>query len=95
VDVDAKNNIRPRLAANWAVSSDGLRYTFQLAQGVTFHDGSPFTAADVVWTFDRLRDPALALPTADLYANIDKIEATNATEVVFTQKETNPFSFLT
>jgi peptide/nickel transport system substrate-binding protein len=91
VDVDAKNNIRPRLATNWAVSSDGLSYTFQLAQNVTFHDGRPFTAADVVWTFDRLRDPALELPTADLYANIDKIEAASDTEVVFTLKETNPF----
>lgn len=91
VDVDAGNNIRPRLATSWAVSGNGLQYTFQLARGVTFHDGSPLTTADVVWTFDRLRDPALELPTADLYANIASIEAASDTEVVFTLKETNPF----
>ena len=91
VDVDADNNIRPRLATNWAVSGDGLAYTFTLAEGVTFHDGSPLTAADVIWTFDRLRDPALELPTADLYSNIESIEANGDLEVTFNLAETNPF----
>ena len=91
VDIDADNNIRPRLATQWAVSSDGLTYTFNLAENVTFHDGTPLTAADVVWTFDRLRDASLELPTADLYSNIDTIEATGETEVTFTLKNTNPF----
>jgi peptide/nickel transport system substrate-binding protein len=54
VDVDAANQIQPRLATNWEVSEDGLTYTFTLASGVTFHDGTPLTAEDVVWTFDRL-----------------------------------------
>jgi peptide/nickel transport system substrate-binding protein len=91
VDIDAANNIRPRLATQWTVSNDGLTYTFKLAESVTFHDGSPLTAADVVWTFDRLRDAGLELPTADLYSNIDSIEATADTEVTFTLKNTNPF----
>ena len=58
VDIDGASNVVPRLAESWDISADGLTYTFQLADGVTFHDGSPFTAADVVWTFDRLRNPA-------------------------------------
>jgi peptide/nickel transport system substrate-binding protein len=91
VDIDADNNIRPRLATQWAVSSDGLTYTFNLAENATFHDGTPLTAADVVWTFDRLRDASLELPTADLYSNIDTIAATGDTEVTFTLKNTNPF----
>jgi peptide/nickel transport system substrate-binding protein len=91
VDIDPNNNIRPRLATSWAVSGDGLSYTFNLAQGATFHDGSPLTANDVVWTFNRLRDPALELPTADLYKNIANIEATGDYEVTFTLTETNPF----
>ncbi len=57
VDVDAENNIQPRLATSWESSEDGLSYTFTLSPDATFHDGSPVTAADVVWTFDRLRDP--------------------------------------
>ncbi|GAF86429.1 unnamed protein product, partial [marine sediment metagenome] len=81
----------PRLATGWDVSEDGLVYTFTLAEGVTFHDGSPFTAQDVVWTFDRLRDPDAEYPTSDLYANIESIEATGDLEVIFTLNQPNPF----
>lgn len=91
VDIDVDNNIQPRLAREWEVSDDGLTYTFTLAEGVTFHDGSELTAADVVWTYDRLRDPEAELPTTDLYANIESIEATGDREVTFTLQETNPF----
>lgn len=91
VDIDAANDIQPRLATDWSISDDGLKYIFQLADGVTFHDGTNFSAEDVVWTFNRLRDPSLGLPTADLYANIDSIEATGELEVTFILKESNPF----
>jgi peptide/nickel transport system substrate-binding protein len=49
------------------------------------------TAEDVVWTFDRLRDPSADLPTKDLYSNIDMIEASGGLEVTFTLKQPNPF----
>lgn len=91
VDVDAENQIQPRLATSWTVSDDGLSYVFQLAPGATWHDGDPVTPADVVWTFDRLRDPDLKLPTADLYANIADVQATGEHEVTFTLTKTNPF----
>jgi peptide/nickel transport system substrate-binding protein len=91
VDIDAANAIVPRLAREWTISEDGLRHRLVLAPGVTFHDGSPLTAADVVWTFNRLRDPALQLPTADLYANIADIAADGDNAVVFTLAEANPF----
>lgn len=91
VDIDAGNNVIPRLAREWTISDDGLRYRLTLASGVTFHDGSPFTAADVVWTFNRLRDPSLQLPTADLYANIAEIAADGDSAVVFTLSAPNPF----
>ncbi len=91
VDVDADNEIVPRLAKDWDVSDDGLAYTFWLHEGVTFHDGAELMAEDVVWTFDRLRDPELGLPTADLYQNISEIEATGELEVVFHLEERNPF----
>ncbi len=91
VDITSKNDIAPRLATKWDISPDGKTYLFTLADRVTFHDGTPLTAEDVVWTFDRLRDPALKLPTSDLYANIDSIEATPDGKVAFKLKELNPF----
>ncbi len=91
VDVDADNNVQPRLATSWKVSSDGLTYTFELATDATWHDGSPVTAQDVVYTFDRLRDPAAKLPTSDLYADIASVTASGPHQVTFTLKKTNPF----
>lgn len=91
IDVDSKSNLIPRLAESWTVSEDGLAYTFSLAEGVTFHDGSPFSAQDVVWTFDRLRDPELGFPTSSLYSNIVSVEAVEPSSVVFTLEQPNPF----
>lgn len=91
VDVNLKNTIVPRLATSWKVSADGLSYVFTLAEGVTFHDGSAFSADDVVWTFNRLRDPKAGLPTSDLYANVTDVKATGKLEVTFTLKQPNPF----
>ena len=52
----ATTNLRPGLATNWAVSNDGLSYFFNLREGVTFHDGTPFNAEAVKWNFDRWMD---------------------------------------
>ena len=91
VDIDPQSNVVPRLASSWDASEDGLTYVFALVEGVAFHDGSPLTAEDVVWTFDRLRDPALELPTSSLYGNIASVEATGDLEVTFTLTQSNPF----
>lgn len=91
VDVDPQSNIVPRLATEWQINGDGTVYRFTLADGVTWHDGDPFSAEDVVYTFDRLRDPDSGFPTADLYANIVSVEATGDLEVTFTLDQPNPF----
>lgn len=49
--------VEPRLAREWTTSPDGLTWTFKLQEGVTFSDGTPFTAADVVFSFRALYDP--------------------------------------
>ena len=45
------------LAADWSVTADGKEWIFNLREGVTFHNGDPFTADDVVFTYNRSRDP--------------------------------------
>lgn len=54
IDITADGELAPRLATDWSVSEDGLTITLNLREGVTFHNGSPFTSADVVYTFNRL-----------------------------------------
>ena len=53
-----KSALVPSLATKWEVSKDGRVYTFHLRKGVKFHNGSELTAGDVVYTFDRMLDPA-------------------------------------
>jgi peptide/nickel transport system substrate-binding protein len=45
--------LEPGLAQSWEISDDGLTYTFELQEGVTFHDGEPFNAEAVCFNFDR------------------------------------------
>lgn len=52
------------LAHSWEMSDDGLVYTFHLKEGVTFCDGKPLTAEDVVYTMKRWVDPETASPVA-------------------------------
>lgn len=91
VDVDADSRIVPRLAAFWTVSDDGTEYAFVLAEGIRFHDGSPLVPGDVVWTFDRLRDPDNGFATASVYENIERIDVTGPNEVTFRLAQPNPF----
>ncbi|MFH1486360.1 MAG: ABC transporter substrate-binding protein [Chloroflexota bacterium] len=55
--LDERGAIIPDLAESWETSSDGLSYTFRLRPGVVWHDGVPFTAADVVLTIETIRNP--------------------------------------
>jgi peptide/nickel transport system substrate-binding protein len=61
-DPDDPTKIVPDLAERWEVSPDGKSYTFFLRKGVKWHDGHPFTAADVKATFDRVLDPDFRSP---------------------------------
>lgn len=54
VELDAGYQLRPGLAERWELLPDGRKWRFYLRKGVTFHDGSPFTAKDVVSSFDRV-----------------------------------------
>src|SRR5215210_7011489 len=54
---DSKLQLRPVLAESWEPNEDASVWTFKIRQGVTFHDGTPMAAKDVVGTFDRLSNP--------------------------------------
>ena len=72
--------VQPGLAESWTVSPDGLAYTFKLRKGVVFHDGTPFDAKAVKWTFDRLKDPAIRVPVRGSLP-LKEIEALDAATV--------------
>jgi peptide/nickel transport system substrate-binding protein len=62
VELDGKLGVKPLLAESWEVSRDGLTYTFKLKKGVRWHDGKPFTARDVAFTFYSVLDPKVTTP---------------------------------
>ena len=53
----SSTELKPALARSWDIAPDALTYTFNLRQGVRFHDGTPFDAHAVKWNFDRWMDP--------------------------------------
>jgi len=87
---DKNMKMVPVLAESYTASKDGLVYTVKLKTGVKFHDGTPFNAEAVKVTFDRVTNPDNKLKRYNLYKNIAKTEAVDASTVRFTLKE--PFS---
>lgn len=82
---------QPELAKSWEISQDGLMYRFTLREDVTWHDGKPFTAADVQFTFEEVL--AKYHPRARLaFANVQAVEVPDPfTVVVKFQKPYAPF----
>ncbi len=95
-DFDNDGNLRPVLAAelpsreNGGLAADGRSVVWKLKKGVTWHDGQPFTADDVVFNWQYATDPATAAITAGSYGNLamEKID-THTVRVVF--KKVSPF----
>ncbi len=81
----AEGELTPLLATSYEIEEieGGTRYTFYLRSGVTFHNGEPFTAHDIKYTFDSLLDPALASPNAAPFSFLRGIEILNDLTVRF------------
>ncbi len=83
IELDPQLQPRPALAESWTQTSPTV-WVFKLRRNVRFHDGSPLTAADVVFTYTTLLDPALRAPLRGLYTPISKVEAVDDETVRFT-----------
>ena len=84
------NSMSPSLATKWSESEDGRTYDFELRQGVTFHNGDPFTAEDVQFTFERYKGAS----AGELKQKVKAVEVVNAHHVRFHLHEPWP-DFLT
>ncbi len=88
---DAQGRLAPELATDVKVSEDGLTYEFTLREGVKFHNGDPFTAEDVVFSWQRARDPELKFTYVEWVANkIANAEVIDPMHVRMTLKAKNP-----
>ncbi|WP_459616309.1 ABC transporter substrate-binding protein [Bordetella sp. 2513F-2] len=86
---DAQFKPEPALAESWTV--DGNVWTFKLRKDVKFSDGSPFTADDVVFTYDRVgKVPNSPSPFTLFLSAVDKVEAVDPHTVRITTKEPSP-----
>jgi peptide/nickel transport system substrate-binding protein len=93
---DNDGNLRPVLATqipgreDGTVASDGKSVTWKLKQGVVWHDGKPFTADDVVFTWEYARNPATTATTIGSYSDI-LVEKIDAYTVVVKFQQPTPF----
>ena len=70
-----QSKILPSLAESWDISEDGKTYTLHLRKGVLFHNGEELTADDVVYTYDRMLNPATKALNTDI---LDFVEGAKA-----------------
>jgi len=89
VYVDDTFEVHPLLATAWESSADAKEWTFDLRADVTFSNGDEFDSGDVVYTFERLKDPDVGGPTVSLFEDVE-VEAPSADQVVFSLKTPNP-----
>ncbi len=76
VRINRSGDITPCLARSWEVAEDGKKYTFFLREGVTFHNGDPFTSSDVAYSLNRVRDPDFPVPHPEYYRAIEDVNLT-------------------
>jgi peptide/nickel transport system substrate-binding protein len=88
VEPDADLLMRPGLAESWDVTPDQRTWTFHLRPGITWHDGSPLTADDVVFTYRRIIDEELS--NVDKLSAVSDIRAANPATVVLRLKQPSP-----
>jgi peptide/nickel transport system substrate-binding protein len=90
VKIDRNGKIVYALAKDYKISKDGKEYTFILKKGVKFHDGRPFDAEDVRFTFDRLMDTQkTGTAHPEYYTDVDSVQAVDSHTVKIRLKNVN------
>jgi peptide/nickel transport system substrate-binding protein len=74
-------SMEPALATDWTISDDGLIWTFNLRDGVTWHNGREFTADDVVFTYNRIMDPDVGAQNAFRFGSVTEVVAVDDSTV--------------
>jgi peptide/nickel transport system substrate-binding protein len=82
----------PSLATRWEIRDGGQRWRFHLRPGVRFHDGRPFSAADVAYTFGTLLDGTVASAKKGAFPSVARVAAVDPATVDFELRE--PFAAL-
>lgn len=77
-------SIAPGLASSWRVSADGLTITFTLRDDILWHDGQPFSAADVEFTFKAIANPAVGSPRQADFSLVEEFKAVDETAFTVT-----------
>ena len=101
VSFDLEGNMSPALARevpslqNGGVSKDGTVVTWRLKRNVQWHDGKPFTAADVVFNWEYAADPATASPQVGVFRNVRRVEAIDPHTVKVTFTQPTPYWIVT
>lgn len=85
---DENLEMKPALAERWETSPDQRTWTFHLRRGVVFHDGTPLTADDVVYSYRRIIDEKLT--NSDKFSAVTAVTATDPDTVVLTLKQPTP-----
>ncbi len=88
VKASPDGSVVPAVASDYELSEDGTTYTFTLREGVTFHNGNPVTAEDVVYSLERCAGSENdGTPLVSAFSNVSKIEAVDGGHVVITLAE--------
>jgi peptide/nickel transport system substrate-binding protein len=81
--------LHPGLATEWKREGQ-TTYTFKIRQGVKWHNGDPFTAADAKWSLERTWDPNAKTRVSTVFTTIDRIEAPDAATLIIHTKKPDP-----
>ncbi|HYK74761.1 MAG TPA: ABC transporter substrate-binding protein [Pseudoneobacillus sp.] len=83
INIDQKGNPVPSLATKWSFNKAANTYTFELRKGVKWHDGKPFTAADVKFSYDMYRNPKSINSYISDFESIKEVKVINDYKVEF------------
>lgn len=93
VDAQYPDGLKPLLAQSWTGSDDGLSVTFKLREGVSWHDGKPFTSADVAFSAIEVWKKLQNLGRS-VFKNLESVDTPDAQTAIFRFAQPTPFQLI-